>query len=435
MAFCCDRDEGWWRGVKGLACIGGKGEEWETIYTFWMAKYGLSDLARVKMWSCRLPPITSTPYNLPLPAYTSIVSSYGTVCPFERDIKSEIHRDVERSVFGRRTNVGVPSVERVLLAAAFCRSDVGYAQGMDYVAANIWFTLKAAGEEGGGWEYVRPKRNMGDDVNTESLLSSTSAGGVWGEDGGGAPGGARINVVLGGVLDSALGAVETVVQQEEGTSVEAIASDGEDTMETGSMEESGMSWLLCNTISGGGGREVIRLGSGISSAPSITQGQESREDQDSSTLAPGEFETYVLFARLMHHRRLADMYSPGLRTLRGMVAEFDGLIGLHLKVLKEHFEREELNTQTFSLGWFQTLFLTVPNIPFSTVSRIWDVYITADSSSILHQCGLAILAGSQALLLNMDFEECMEFLQNIPGGENSILQPRRLMMLAATFEV
>ena len=40
MAFCCDRDEGWWRGVKGLACIGGKGEEWETIYTFWMAKYG-----------------------------------------------------------------------------------------------------------------------------------------------------------------------------------------------------------------------------------------------------------------------------------------------------------------------------------------------------------------------------------------------------------
>lgn len=63
------------------------------------------------------------------------------------------------------------------------------------------------------------------------------------------------------------------------------------------------------------------------------------------SLERNEYATYVLFTRLMHQRRLSDMYSPGLETLRGMVKEFDDLVGVHLKVLKEHFDREELNTQ------------------------------------------------------------------------------------------
>ena len=74
----------------------------------------------------------------------------------------------------------------------------------------------------------------------------------------------------------------------------------------------------------------------------------------------------TLFASLLHHRSLYRMYEPGLQFLLGMVERFDVLIGRHLQVLKEHLEREELTVQSFSLGWFQTLFLTVPNIPFST---------------------------------------------------------------------
>merc|ERR1719506_1079471 len=107
-----------------------------------------------------------------------------------------------------------------------------------------------------------------------------------------------------------------------------------------------------------------------------------------------------------------------------MVEEFDIQIRRHLNVLADHLDREDLSTQTFSLGWFQTLFLTVPSIPFTTVSRIWDVYITTGSYSIFYQCGLAILAGSQALLLNMDMEEMMVFFGEMPMGEQCILEPK-----------
>jgi len=35
----------------------------------------------------------------------------------------------------------------------------------------------------------------------------------------------------------------------------------------------------------------------------------------------------------------------------------------------------------------------------------------------------------------MDFEEMMDFFMNMPGGEGNLLEPRKLMMLAATFKI
>jgi hypothetical protein len=232
------------------------------------------------MWYSRLPPsISDNPYHLPLPVYTSIVTYYGTTCSEELNIKAEIKRDVERSVFGttkpqefpepntsriintmsshlsvrsastlsdascssptppfpispqppphhppfavgRQTTDGVQAVERVLQAAAWCNKDVGYAQGMDYVAAHIWFVLKEikGGEEG---QDVEGGREGGeeDKLNTEDC-------------GGGGKGDEE-------VLEEGEVMKEVVSEEDEGISVNVGKRDEREGEYVGNNEEDG----------------------------------------------------------------------------------------------------------------------------------------------------------------------------------------------------
>lgn len=196
----------------------------------------------------------------------------------------------------------------MLEAAAWVWKDVGYVQGMDYVASHCWFMHKEEQEEGGG-EGIEVER--GESGELDDLVDL-------GERKGGLTRGQRIR-----------------------------------------------RWSSRKKNIKG---KLPKEGEPIFRDRFFTEDSEEAFEHDRTTnpILDTEYKTYTLFASLLHHRSLYRMYEPGLQFLLGMVERFDVLIGRHLQVLKEHLEREELTVQSFSLGWFQTLFLTVPNIPFST---------------------------------------------------------------------
>ena len=143
--------------------------------------------------------------------------------------------------------------------------------------------------------------------------------------------------------------------------------------------------------------------------------------------------TFQLTSKLFKYYNLQHMYWPELRCLKTCCRVLDKMLFKHLPVLGDHFEHYELNVGLFALGWFQTLFLYIPSMPISTVCRIWDIWIIERSFKIFFRVALAILFLSQPVLLNLDTEGMMNYLNTFP--DSTLLDKHILIPCALQFKI
>lgn len=143
--------------------------------------------------------------------------------------------------------------------------------------------------------------------------------------------------------------------------------------------------------------------------------------------------TFNLTSKLFKYYNLQHMYWPELRCLKTCCRVLDKLLLQHLPVLYDHFDHYDLNVGLFALGWFQTLFLYIPSMPSSTVCRVWDIWILERSFKVFFRVAIAILFLSQPVLLNLDAEGMMNYLNTFP--DSTLLDKHILIPCALTFKV
>jgi len=143
--------------------------------------------------------------------------------------------------------------------------------------------------------------------------------------------------------------------------------------------------------------------------------------------------TFHLISKLFKMYSLQHMYWPELRCLKTCCRVLDKLVFKYLPVLADHFDHYDLNVGLFALGWFQTLFLYIPSMPSSTVCRIWDIWIVERSFKIFFRVAIAVLFLSQPVLLNLDAEGMMNYLNTFP--DSTLLDKNILIPCALGFKV
>jgi len=142
---------------------------------------------------------------------------------------------------------------------------------------------------------------------------------------------------------------------------------------------------------------------------------------------------FLVMDTMFSYYGLRHMYWPELRCLKRACKVFERLVARKLPVLADHFDHHDLNVGIFALGWFQTLFLYLPNMPSATVCHMWDIWFVERNFKIFFRAATAILFLSQPTLLNQEYDGMMVYLNTFP--DSTLLAPDILMDCALNIKV
>lgn len=138
------------------------------------------------------------------------------------------------------------------------------------------------------------------------------------------------------------------------------------------------------------------------------------EDADNAeqALSDAEADSYWCLTTLLND--IQDYYTfsqPGIQRrvhfLRDLVSRVDATLCAHL-------EQEGLDFLQFAFRWMNCLLMR--ELPFNLIVRVWDTYLAeADGFAVFHVyvCA-ALLVSFSEKLQQMDFQELVMFLQNLP---------------------
>lgn len=110
------------------------------------------------------------------------------------------------------------------------------------------------------------------------------------------------------------------------------------------------------------------------------------------------------------------LYLEGLPLLQDYLNEFAMLVNEQLPELGRHFEEQMITPYMYASGWFMTLFSAY--LPFPFTLRIWDALFSEGLQKTLFRVGLALLKHFEDDLLNLPFEELLQFLLHLPEEIN-----------------
>lgn len=169
-------------------------------------------------------------------------------------------------------------------------------------------------------------------------------------------------------------------------------------------------------------------------------------DSESAPLSPGrtsqsaatraEVETaFWILVSLFESYGLRQMFSPGLHRLQVHCFQLQRLFELTLPALAEHFEREKVVAEMFTVGWFQTLFLYLNVLPRATLDRIWDIFLMENNWKIMLRAAVAILQLSEEHVVGKPIDEVMQFLNTFGGKSEELLAPDALIERALSVKV
>jgi len=120
-------------------------------------------------------------------------------------------------------------------------------------------------------------------------------------------------------------------------------------------------------------------------------------------------EAFLNFVYMMDTLGFHDLFYPGFTALKTRVAEFHGIALFYFPQLMKHLSVEGIHPMMFADKWFLTAF--VYNFPFSLAVRLWDIMLTYRHNKIVMRAGLAILELGKERMMQMQFEELIQFVQ------------------------
>jgi len=151
---------------------------------------------------------------------------------------------------------------------------------------------------------------------------------------------------------------------------------------------------------------------------------------NSDRLAPEGFRAiYFIFTRC----GLADLYSSDLKFIQNMMKVLEILIEKCLPKLNAHFKDIGFDVFHFAIGWFESLFVYVDEMPLQTLTDIWNIWISEQSLDIFVQVAVAILDQCQEDLLKCDFEKSLQYIKQIECP--NVLLPQNIIPRAVAVEM
>lgn len=122
-----------------------------------------------------------------------------------------------------------------------------------------------------------------------------------------------------------------------------------------------------------------------------------------STLAlPTVEDVYWIMAALTKYYACDQLWRPGVPGLRLLAFQLSHLVKQHIPTLHAHFGRIGLHTEVLAAQWL--LPLLSMTLPFSSMSRVWDLFF-AEGWRHLFRVSLAVLTALQPRLLEMDLSD------------------------------
>ncbi|AAW46271.1 hypothetical protein CNBK2500 [Cryptococcus deneoformans B-3501A] len=119
-------------------------------------------------------------------------------------------------------------------------------------------------------------------------------------------------------------------------------------------------------------------------------------------------EAFCVLVRLMDSYNLRSHYTAEMQGLQLRLFQFDRLVEEILPLLHTHFVRKGVKSSMYASQWFMTLFSY--RFPLSLVYRVLDI-VFAEGIEAVFRFSLALLKKSEEKLVQLDFEEILQFLQ------------------------
>ncbi|PKI83169.1 GTPase-activating protein [Malassezia vespertilionis] len=117
---------------------------------------------------------------------------------------------------------------------------------------------------------------------------------------------------------------------------------------------------------------------------------------------------FSTLVRLMQNYDLRGHFIPNMPALQLRLYQFDRLVEDTLPLLHMHFVRRGVKSSMYASQWFMTLFSY--RFPLEVVYRILDS-IFAEGIDAVFRFAIALLHKSEAELIKLDFEDCLNFLK------------------------
>ncbi|RSH81499.1 GTPase-activating protein [Saitozyma podzolica] len=119
-------------------------------------------------------------------------------------------------------------------------------------------------------------------------------------------------------------------------------------------------------------------------------------------------EAFCVLVRLMDSYNLRSHYLADMPGLQLRLFQFDRLMEEILPLLHTSFLRKGIKSSMFASQWFMTLFSY--RFPLALVYRVLDI-VFAEGVEAIFRFSLALLKKSEDTLVDMEFEEILNFLQ------------------------
>ncbi|WVQ93745.1 hypothetical protein IAU59_000822 [Kwoniella sp. CBS 9459] len=120
-------------------------------------------------------------------------------------------------------------------------------------------------------------------------------------------------------------------------------------------------------------------------------------------------EAFCVLVRLMDSYNLRSHYTAEMQGLQLRLFQFDRLVEEILPLLHTHLVRKGVKSSIYAAQWFMTLFSY--RFPLSLVYRVLDI-VFAEGIEAIFRFSLALLKKSEDKLLELEFEQILNFLQS-----------------------
>ncbi|WVQ80260.1 hypothetical protein IAT38_002365 [Cryptococcus sp. DSM 104549] len=120
-------------------------------------------------------------------------------------------------------------------------------------------------------------------------------------------------------------------------------------------------------------------------------------------------EAFCVLVRLMDSYNLRSHYTAEMQGLQLRLFQFDRLVEEILPLTHTHFVRKGIKSSMYASQWFMTLFSY--RFPLSLVYRVLDI-VFAEGIEAIFRFSLALLAKSEDKLVELEFEQILNFLQS-----------------------
>ena len=115
------------------------------------------------------------------------------------------------------------------------------------------------------------------------------------------------------------------------------------------------------------------------------------------------------------------LFGEGMQETHKVLHVAEQLINQYLPKLSKHMESEHIHVTMFATQWLLTQFTS--SFPFDLVVRVWDC-ILAEGWKMTYRVMLALLKHYELTLLQLSFEEILNFFREMPDQvkENEIME-------------